>query len=85
MPKLVRIKPGGNWYVSFTDGKRSRRITTGKTDKLEAHKFLIRVTAQLAKPPEPEQQIVSEYWMRILPTVRATSPHTRRLNFRSKS
>lgn len=60
MPKLVRIKPGGNWYVAFTSGKRSRRVTTGTTDKLEAQKFLARVNAQLSKPPEPAQQTVSE-------------------------
>lgn len=60
MPKLVRIKPGGNWYVSFTNGKRSRRVRSGTTDRLEAQKFLARVTAQLSKPPEPEQQTVSD-------------------------
>jgi integrase len=60
MPKLVRIKPGGNWYVAFTSGKRSRRVTTGTADKLEAERFLARVNAQLSKPPEPEQQTVSD-------------------------
>lgn len=56
MSKLKRI--GEIWYVTFTKDGRSKRVSTGTPDKVEAEKVKAEVDSKLAKPPEQPQQTV---------------------------
>jgi integrase len=40
------------WYVVWTDGRRSRRVSTRRTDKVAAQRFLAQFQAIEAAPPE---------------------------------
>lgn len=40
------------WYVVWTEGRRSRRLSTKRTDRLEAERFMAQFQAIEAAPPE---------------------------------
>ena len=57
MPTYILKRPvingkSGVWYVTWTDGRRSRRVSTKTDDKRRAEQFLAQFQAIQAAPPE---------------------------------
>jgi integrase len=49
---VINGQRSGVWYVCWTDGRRSRRRSTGSTDKVIAQRFLAQFAALQDAPPE---------------------------------
>src|SRR5262245_34052493 len=52
MPSLRRFSWSPNWFIIWAEGRRSRRLSTGTSDKKEAESALARFNAAQARPPE---------------------------------
>ena len=48
----INGKPSAVWYVVWSEGGRSRRRTTGTTDRATAERFLAEYAAAINAPPE---------------------------------
>jgi len=52
---VINGKPSRNWYVIWRENGRERRVSTRKTDRYEAERFLAGfLAAQNAPPPSPD-------------------------------
>lgn len=49
---VINGRRSDRWYVCWTEARRSRRQSTGTTDKLEARKYLAQLAALQDAPPE---------------------------------
>jgi integrase len=49
---VINGKQSEVWYVCWTEARRSRRQSTGATDKVDARRYLARLTALQDAPPE---------------------------------
>jgi integrase len=49
---VINGKPSATWYVCWTEGRRSRRQSTGETDLVRARKFMAQYAVIQASPPE---------------------------------
>ena len=49
---IINGKRSDVWYVCWTEARRSRRQSTGATDKVEARRYLARLSAIQDAPPE---------------------------------
>lgn len=49
---VINGKPSAAWYVCWTEARRSRRRSTGETDKRAAERFLAQWTSLQSRPPE---------------------------------
>lgn len=56
-PKLSRVPGKTCWYIAWSENRRSRRISTGTTDRAEAEVRLAEFVAGLNAPP-PEDEIL---------------------------
>jgi integrase len=57
---LEQRKPGGAWYVAWTEDRRKHARSTGTRDKGEAQAWLERFLAALAQPEQPEAPTVAQ-------------------------
>jgi len=48
----INGKPSAVWYVVWTEGRRSRRVSTKTNDRLKAERFLIQFQSLQDAPPE---------------------------------
>lgn len=49
---IINGRQSATWYVTWSEGGRSRRTSTRTSDESEARRFLTRFKAALATPPE---------------------------------
>ena len=49
---VINGRQSARWYVVWTEAGRSRRQSTGETDKVEARKYLAKLAAIQDEPPE---------------------------------
>lgn len=52
MPRLRKFDWSPQWYIVWSEGRASRRVSTGTSDRREAERQLARFEALKARPPE---------------------------------
>ncbi len=55
--RLGRASGRPHWYITWSVGRRTRRISTGTSDEAIARQYLERYIAEQARPPQGEERI----------------------------
>lgn len=55
--RLRRVRGRDQWYITWSEGRRTRRKSTGTSDESKARQILERYAAEQNRPPQGEERI----------------------------